>query len=100
VIGELNGRPYAFVGLERDSGIAVFDLSQPEAPALVQYVNNRKFPRNPATGALLTCNDTNDCGDLGPESLTFVPTVQSPTEHALLIVSNEASSTTTVWEVQ
>jgi DNA-binding beta-propeller fold protein YncE len=64
--GELNGRPYAFVGLERDSGIAVFDLSDPESPALVQYINNRKFPRNPTTGAFLTCNDTNDCGDVAP----------------------------------
>jgi hypothetical protein len=100
VIGELNGRPYAFVGLERDSGIAVFDLSEPEAPVLVQYVNNRKFPRNPTTGAFLTCSDVNDCGDLGPEGLTFVPAAQSPTGHALLIVSNEASSTTTAWEVQ
>ena len=40
------------------------------------------------------------CGDLGPEGLTFVPAAQSPTGDALLIVSNEASSTTTVWEVQ
>jgi hypothetical protein len=100
VVGEVNGRPYAFVGLERDSGIAVFDLSRPEVPALVAYANNRKFPRNPTTGAYLACNDTNDCGDLGPEGLTFVPAWQSPTGKALLLVSNEASSTTTVWEVQ
>jgi hypothetical protein len=51
------------------------------------------------TGAFLACNDTNECGDLGPEGLTFVPAAQSPTGHALLIVSNEASSTTTVWQV-
>jgi hypothetical protein len=100
VVGDVRGRPYAFVGLERDSGIAVFDLSRPESPALVAYANNRTFPRNPTTGAYLACNDTNDCGDLGPEGLTFVPARQSPTGRALLLVSNEASSTTTVWEVQ
>ena len=88
------------VGLERDSGLAVFDLSRPELPVLVQYANNRKFPRNAVTGAFLASDDTNDCDDLGPEGLTFVPAAQSPTGQELLIVSNEASSTTTVWEVK
>lgn len=100
VVGEVKGRPYAFVGLERDSGIAVFDLSNPAAPVLVAYANNRRFPSDPSTGAFLPCNDTNDCGDLGPEGLTFVPAKQSPTRAPLLIVSNEASSTTTVWEIR
>jgi hypothetical protein len=67
---------------------------------LVQYINNRKFPRNSTTEAILTCNDANDCGDLGPEGLTFVPAAQSPSGQALLIVSNEGSSTTTVWQVR
>ncbi len=99
VVGDVDGRPYAFVGLERDGGIVVLDLSRPESPAFVTYATNRKFPRNPTTGALLACN-ANDCGDLGPEGLTFVPATQSPTGKALLIVSNEVSSTTTIWHVQ
>ena len=32
-----------------------------------------EFPRKPVTNPLKACNDTNDCGDLGPEGLTFVP---------------------------
>jgi 2',3'-cyclic-nucleotide 2'-phosphodiesterase/3'-nucleotidase/5'-nucleotidase len=100
VIGDVNGRRYAFVGLERDSGIVVLELSNPAAPRLVNYVSNRKFPRNPTTGVLLACNDTNDCGDLGPEGLTFVPAKRSPTGKALLIVSNEVSSTTTIWQIE
>jgi len=100
VVGEVGGTLYAFAGLERDSGIVVFDLSKPEAPTYVTYAVNRKFPRNPSTGNLLLCGDVNDCGDLGPEGLTFVPAVQSPTGNALLIVSNEVSSTTTIWEVK
>jgi DNA-binding beta-propeller fold protein YncE len=99
-VGEVGGKPYAFVGLERDSGIVVFDLSKPEAPAFVTYVNRRKFPRHPTTNALLACSNTVDCGDLGPEGLTFVPAAQSPTGKALLIVSNEVSSTTTAWTVE
>ena len=69
-------------------------------PSYVTYATNRKLPRNPTTGAFLACGDINDCGDLGPEGLTFVPADQSPTGKALLIVSNEVSSTTTIWEVE
>jgi hypothetical protein len=98
-VGEVDGRIYAFVGLERDGGIVVLDVSEPTAPEYVTYVNNRKFPRD-AGGNLLGCNDVNDCGDLGPEGLTFVPAAQSPTGRALLVVSNEVSSTTTLWEIE
>ena len=73
---------------------------RPAAPAFVTYATNRKLPRNPSTGAFLPCNATNDCGDLGPEGLTFVPADDSPSGHALLIVSNEVSSTTTIWEIR
>jgi hypothetical protein len=100
VVGDVRGRTYAFVGLERDSGIVVLDLSNPVKPAFVTYVTNRKLPRNPTTGAFLPCNDVNDCGDLGPEGLTFVPAWQSPTRKALLIVCNEVSSTTTIWQIE
>jgi hypothetical protein len=97
VVGKVRGRLYAFVGLERDGGIVVLDVSTPTAPTLVAYVNNRKFPTN-AGGAFLGC-DVNDCGDLGPEGLTFVPASDSPTRKALLIVTHEVSSTTTVWQI-
>ena len=100
VVGEVKGRPYAFVGLERDSGIVVLDLSKPAAPAFVTYVTNRKLPRDPVTSAFVACNETGNCGDLGPEGLTFVAARQSPTGKALLIVSNEVSSTTTIWQIE
>lgn len=100
VVGEVRGRLYAFVGLERDGGIVVLDVTDPARPHYATYVTNRKFPRNPATGAFLGCGDVNDCGDLGPEGLTFVSAGASPTGKALLIVSNEVSSTTTLWQVE
>jgi hypothetical protein len=100
VVGEVNGVPYAFVGLERDGGIVALDLSEPTAPAVAAYANNRKFPRNSA-GNFLNCASSGvDCGDLGPEGLTFVPAGQSPSAKALLIVTNEVSSTTTIWQVE
>ena len=105
VIGAVGGRLYAFIGLERDGGIVVLDLSEPTAPAFVTYANNRKFPKN-ADGTFASCADSaatpgvSTCSDLGPEGLTFVAAVNSPTGKALLIVSNEVSSTTTVWQVE
>ena len=38
-------------------------------------------------------------GDLGAEGLTFVPADESPSGTALLIVANEVSGSTTVYEV-
>jgi 2',3'-cyclic-nucleotide 2'-phosphodiesterase / 3'-nucleotidase / 5'-nucleotidase len=46
------------------------------------------------------CSSTVDCGDLGPEGLTFVSASDGPSGVALLIVSNEVSSTTTIWQVE
>lgn len=90
-IGRVGGRPYAFVGLERTSGIAVFDLSRPRAPRLVAYADNRDPSGDPEAGT---------AGDLGPEGLHFVPAGASPNGSPLLLVGNEVSGTTSVWEVE
>lgn len=90
VIGEVLGRPFAFLGLERVGGVAVFDLSNPAAPRFVQYLNNRDFNGDAELGT---------AGDLGPEGLAFIPWWQSPTWKPLLVVANEVSDTTTVYEL-
>jgi DNA-binding beta-propeller fold protein YncE len=102
-LGQVKGRTYAFVGLERLSAIAVFDVSNPTAPSFVTLAINRDFaqPTNlpcvaPATGP---CPNP-AAKDLGPEGLEFVPDWASPTRKALLIVGNEVSGTTTVWQVE
>src|SRR6056297_305148 len=38
--GEVDGRYYAFVGLERDNGIMVFDITDPSAPVFDQYIDS------------------------------------------------------------
>ena len=91
-IGTVAGRTYAFVGLERQGGIMVFDVSNPFAPGFVEYNSNRDLSVAPAEGA--------DTGDLGPEGLLFVPASDSPNGKALLIVGNEVSGTTTIYQVQ
>ena len=90
VVGEILGRPFAFIGLERVGGVLVFDLSNPAAPKFVDYLNNRDFAGNVAAGT---------AGDSGPEGLRFIPWWQSPTLKPMLVVSNESSGTTTVYEL-
>ncbi len=111
-IGEVRGRPYLFLGLERIGGIMVYDLSDPAAPLFIDYLNNRSF-RDAAGLPIPTCDefdpadsdDIEDCvspnpaaGDLGPEGIKFVPASHSPTRKPLLVVGNEVSGTTTVYE--
>ncbi len=87
-LGEIDGRTYAFVGLERIGGVMVWDITDPRAPRFVQYANNRDF--NVAD---------EDAGDLAPEGIVFVPAADSPTGSPMLIVANEFSGTTTLWEI-
>lgn len=89
-VGEINGRTYGFIGLERIGGVLVYDLSRPKAPRFVQYINNRNF--SAATPA--------DAGDLGPEGLLFIPACDSPTHKPLLVVSNEISGTGTIYKIE
>lgn len=93
-VGKAFGRTYAFVGLERVGGVLVYDLTDPSAPRLVQYVNNRVFTIDPQAGTLAAT-----VGDLGPEGLTFIPSEDSPNGRPLLVVANEVSGTTTVYEI-
>jgi hypothetical protein len=95
VLGEVGGRTYAFVGLERLSAIAVFDVTNPTQPAYVSMVINRDFAQPTNIGGA----PNPAAGDLGPEGLDFVPAWLSPNRKPLLIVGNEISGTTTVWQV-
>ena len=61
-------KTYAVLFAACVEALAFVILSDPTAPQVVTYANRGKFPHNPATGVLLACNDTNDCGDLGPRA--------------------------------
>ncbi len=89
-VAEIDGRVYAFVGLERVGGIVVLDLTNPRDVAFVEYVNPRDFAGDATRGA---------ARDLGPEGLKFVPAAQSPTGRGLLLVANEVSGTTSAYDV-
>lgn len=87
-VGKVGANTYAFIGLERVGGVMVYDVSIPFAPRFLTYVNNRNFTAATNTAA---------AGDLGPEGLTFIPSVQSPNGKNLLVVANEISGTTTIY---
>jgi DNA-binding beta-propeller fold protein YncE len=82
-VGEIRGRTYAFIGLERVGGIMVYDVTDPFDARFETYINTR----NGATG------------DLGPEGVSFVPAHRSPTGQPLVIASHEVSGTTAVYQV-
>lgn len=77
---------YAFVSMERIGGVAVFDVTSPAQPRLIQYVNNRSV--------------TAGTGDQGPEGIVFVQAANSPTGRPLLLLANEVSSTVSVYDVR
>ena len=88
------GRTYAFVGLERIGGVAVFDVTNPYATTFKTYVNNRDF----SVVVNLTV-DPDAAGDLGPEGITFISAANSPTAAPMIAVANEISGTTTLFSV-
>jgi hypothetical protein len=79
-IGEIGGHTYAFIGMERIGGVAVYDISDPAAPVFLDYLNTRDF-------------GSPEGGDLGPEGLQFIPAHASPNHRPLLVVTNEISGT-------
>jgi hypothetical protein len=96
-LGRVRGQTYAFVGLERAGGIAVYNVTDPAAPAFVQYVNPRDFSREFVLPDEL--GEWEEAGDLGPEGLVFVSEDESPNGAPLLIVANEVSGTTTIYSI-
>ena len=94
-LAEIDGRTYAFIGLERVGGIFVYDVSVPEDAEFVQYITSRDF--SPVDDDALEASFQDN--DLGPESITFIPAADSPSGEALLVVAHEVSGTVAVFQV-
>lgn len=66
-LGEVGGKDIAFVGLERSDAVAVYNVSNPASPKLLQILRT---------------------GD-APEGVLFISAKESPINKSLLVVSSE-----------
>ena len=66
----------------------IYDVTLPNAPVFIQYVNSR----NAIDGG-------EEDGDLGPEGIVFVIENDSPIGTALLVISNEVSWTLSIYSL-
>ncbi len=85
VTASIAGNLYAFVSMERVGGLMAFNINNPAAPVFVQYINNRGL--------------TGLTGDRGPEGIIYIRQQDSPNGKALIVLGNEVSSTTSVYEI-
>jgi len=83
---EVDGRPVAFIGLERQGGVVAYDVSDPAAPVFNDYVNERDFTQAAAP-------------DAGPEVLASVPASANSSGRPLLLVANEISGTVSIFQL-
>jgi len=81
-LGKVNEKIYAFVGLERQNVIMVWDITNPNKPIFKDYI------------------DTGKDGDISPEGMKFIEASKSPNGKNMLIVSYEMSGTTVFYEVK
>lgn len=76
--GKLGKDTYAFIGLERVSGIFVYNMTGYDQPRYAGYINVKHY------------------GDISPEGLIFISTGKKSGQ---LLVTNEVSNTTSLYEV-
>ena len=77
---KIDNNTLLFVGLERTSGILVYNINDPLNPKFVKWLE-----------------DTND---ISPEGLTVVNKADSPTGNSLIIATFEVSSTIAIYEIK
>jgi len=96
VIGEINGRTYAFIGLERVGGIMIYDITNPANVIFNDYIINRRFDQH-QDNRVETCMLRTD--DLAPEGIIFIKAEDSPTAKPMIMVGNEVSGNITFYNV-
>ncbi len=82
-IAKFGDKTFAFIGLERVGGVMVYDVTDPKVAKFVNYLNTRDGVT----------------GDRGPEGLTIIKASDSPNGKPLLVVGNETSGTTAVFQI-
>jgi DNA-binding beta-propeller fold protein YncE len=86
VVGQVGSEYFAFIGLERSSGIMMYQITNPAKPKFVQYIRNT--------------SDAATTGDISPEGLKFISAADSPTGVPLLLVGYEVSGSMAVFQIK
>lgn len=99
-LGKIGNKFFAFIGIERPGGVAVYDITDPQAPSFQSYLNFRTATTDTQT-VLGTKQmvELGRAGDLGPEGVAFIHASISPNGKDLVLVSNETSGSITLYEV-
>ncbi|GAB1857829.1 hypothetical protein MHTCC0001_26660 [Flavobacteriaceae bacterium MHTCC 0001] len=82
-IGTIDGVTYAFVGLERQSSILVYDITDPKDVEFITYYK-----------------DNRTSGDISPEIIKFIPAAYSPNSKNLLLVGYEVSGSLGIIQIE
>ena len=89
-IGKAYGRTWMVLALERDSGLMLYDVTNPVKPRFRQYLNTSI----PGGDIIL-----GTAGDVSPEGVLFLEAAQSPTGKPMVVVSYELSGSVAFFEV-
>jgi len=81
-VGKIKGKTYAFIGLERQNAIMIYDITKPRKAKFVNYIKTGKD------------------GDISAEGMRFIKASKSPNRKNLLLVSYEVSGSTVIYEVK
>lgn len=77
----VDGKVLAFIGLERDSGVVVYDVTNPAAPVFLDYADG--FAN----------------GNIAPETIAVINAEDSATGNTQIAVAYEVSGTTVVYDL-
>lgn len=89
-LGSVNGKTYAYIGLEKQGGFFVYDITDPENPSKVEYFNDIDYSINPEDADI---NATID--DIAPEgSEVFTQDGKN-----YYVNANEVSGTVSIFEI-
>lgn len=81
-VAQIGDQMYAFVGLERQGGLMIYNVTDPANVQFTTYVPPFQDEDN------------------GPEIIHYIPGEDSPTGEGLLLVSNEISGSVTAYAVE
>lgn len=83
-IAQIGDRHFAYIGLEKQGGIFVYDITNPYTPQQIQYFNDIDYSKKPE-----------QAGDLEPEGMV---NFQQDGKH-FLAVANEMSATVSLYQL-